>query len=154
MAKSKNDTVELFVKSMHMAYSDIKTFLRNKLRASDMDLTFEMLQVLSFLWSRPGLNQQEIASLLHKDKASVTYLVDNLSKRGLVERARDEKDRRNKIIILTARGLALKKKRRPWIDEMFMVAGKDIKTEDLKYGIQLFEKIRNNMQAGGVYLEK
>ena len=147
MATSKNETAAVFMTAMHKAQSEFKTFLRNKFRDSGLNLTFEMLQVLSHLWEKQGVNQQEIANLLHKDKASVTYLIDNLSKRKLVQRSEDAVDRRNKLITLTAQGLALKKTIRPWIDELFTIASKDLTKETLRYGILLFEKMHSNLVA-------
>jgi len=147
MATTKNETTAVFMTAMHKAQSEFKTFLRNKFRENELDLTFEMLQVLLHLWEKQGVNQQEIANLLHKDKASVTYLLDNLSKRQLVQRSEDAVDRRNKLVTLTAQGLTLKKKIRPWIDELFTIASKDLTKERLKSGILLFEKMHSNLLA-------
>ena len=145
MATSKNETAAVFMTAMHKAQSEFKTFLRNKFRDSGLNLTFEMLQVLNHLWVQQGVNQQEIANLLHKDKASVTYLVDNLSKRGLVQRSEDSVDRRNRLITLTAQGLALKKVIRPWIDELFTIAGRNLTRDSLKAGVLLFGTMRKNL---------
>ena len=145
MATSKNETAADFIAAMHILQTEIKTFFREKLRQSNLDLTFEMLQVLNHLWVQQGVNQQEIANLLHKDKASVTYLIDNLSKRGLVQRSEDSVDRRNRLITLTAQGLALKKVIRPWIDELFTIAGRNLTRDSLKAGVLLFGTMRKNL---------
>src|ERR1043166_8269350 len=100
MPNTKNDILSAFTSAMVMAQSEFKVFIRNKLKASSIDLTFEMLQVLLLLWKKDDVNQQELANLLHKDKASLTYLIDNLSKRKLVRRSEDPDDRRNKRITL------------------------------------------------------
>ncbi len=77
--------------AMKKAHQEMKLFMRGKFREHNIDLTFEMLQVLMHLWEREGVNQQELADLLLKDKASLTYLIDNLSKRKLVRRTADGK---------------------------------------------------------------
>ncbi|WP_121355211.1 MarR family winged helix-turn-helix transcriptional regulator [Flavisolibacter nicotianae] len=145
MAMTKNDTLSAFTMSMRKAMLEFKSFLRNKLKESNIDLTFEMLQVLIELWKKDGVNQQELANLLHKDKASLTYLIDNLSKRKLVQRFEDPNDRRNKIITLLPEGSRLQAVILPWIDEMYTVAGKDIPVQLIKDGILLFEKIQSNL---------
>lgn len=81
-----------------------------------IDLTSEMVTVLRVLWQREGRKQQEIADLLHKDKASITKVIHNMEKRGLVARLADEADARNKKIMLTAEGRALKEKVLPVLD--------------------------------------
>jgi DNA-binding MarR family transcriptional regulator len=131
---------------MVLVQSEFKVFIRNKLKAHNIDLTFEMLQVLLLLWKKDDVNQQELANLLHKDKASLTYLIDNLSKRKLVQRSEDPADRRNKRITLMSEGARLNDIIRPWIDEMFTIAGKDIPVQLLKDGIALFEKMLTNLR--------
>lgn len=145
MAITKNDTLSAFTLSMRKALLEFKSFLRTKLKESNIDLTFEMLQVLIELWKKDGVNQQELANLLHKDKASLTYLIDNLSKRKLVQRFEDPTDRRNKIITLLPEGSRLERVILPWIDEMYTIAGKDIPVQLVKDGITLFEKMRSNL---------
>src|ERR1700753_2815729 len=84
-----------------------------KLKEHGISLTYEMLEVMSCLWRKDGIIQQEIADYTLRDKSSMTYLLDNLSKRGLVERVEDGNDRRNKLIYLTAEGRGLKEQLYP-----------------------------------------
>lgn len=146
MSISKNETLSAFTSAMVKVQSEFKTSIRNRLKTSNLDLTFEMLQVLLLLWKKDGVNQQELANLLHKDKASLTYLIDNLSKRKLVQRKEDQDDRRNKIITLTKEGAGMYDVVRPWIDELFTIAGKDIPVHLFKDSIALFEKMQDNLR--------
>jgi DNA-binding MarR family transcriptional regulator len=145
MTKTKNDTFSEFTKVMSMAQSELKSFLRTKFKEHNIDLTFEMLQVLIHLWAKEGVNQQELANLIHKDKTSLTYLIDNLAKRDLVQRTEDHDDRRNKIITLRPEGARLKNIITPWIDEMYTVAGQNVPIELIEHGISLFNKIYQNL---------
>ena len=147
MENSKNEIFAVFTSTMVKAQNELRAFMRNKLKGRNIDLTFEMLQVLIHLWEKEGVNQQELANLLHKDKASMTYLIDNLSKRNLVQRSEDSADRRNKLITLTSEGLALKNVILPWINELYAVAGKNVSKETLENGIVLFEKMYSNLTA-------
>ena len=73
-----------------------RNFQRNKL-----DITYEQWSVLIFLFHFDGKSQNEIAEQTHRDKVSVTKIIDNLEKNDLVRRAPDEKDRRVNRIFLT-----------------------------------------------------
>ncbi|HCN84770.1 MAG TPA: MarR family transcriptional regulator [Sphingobacteriaceae bacterium] len=146
MSAVKNEEFVEFLSGVNKTILSLKTFLRNKIKASNLDLTFEMLQVLKFLWNNQNANQQEIANMTLKDKASLTYLIDNLTKRNLVFRTEDKDDRRNKLISLTPEGLALKEIIEPWIDEMYTLAGKEISPELLTSGTTLFKKINDNLE--------
>ena len=110
-----------------------------------MGLTYEMLQVMGCLWKKDGINQQEITNITVKDKASMTYLIDNLTKRNLVKRQEDPDDRRNKLILLTEQGKQLKTKIQPFIDEMYQVAGKNIEITVLNGCMEILGKVENNL---------
>ncbi len=72
-------------------------------------------------WGQPA----EIANVTAKDKASVTYVLDNLVKRKLVYR-QEGTDRRNKIIFLTNEGKMMKKKVQPWIRSLNNTAKNEV----------------------------
>jgi len=122
-----------------------RQFLQCTLKAHKMGLTFEMLQVMGCLWKKDGVNQQEITNITVKDKASMTYLIDNLTKRNLVKRQEDPNDRRNKLILLTEQGKQLKSKIQPFIDEMYQVAGKSIEIALLNDCMEVLSKVENNL---------
>ena len=84
----------------------IKQFYFQRVKDLNLDVTYEMVQVLAVLWRQNELNQQDIAEEVQKSKASVTPLIDNLCKRDLVERIPDPNNRRNNMIILTEKGIS------------------------------------------------
>jgi DNA-binding MarR family transcriptional regulator len=146
MSTEKNTEFIEFLSGVNKTILALKTHIRNKIKTSNLDLTFEMLQVLKFLWHNQNANQQEIANMTLKDKASLTYLLDNLTKRGLVMRTEDKDDRRNKLISLTPEGMALKKIIEPWIEDMYTLAGTGISPELLASGTALFKKVNDNLE--------
>ncbi|GAA3731698.1 DNA-binding MarR family transcriptional regulator [Spinactinospora alkalitolerans] len=60
------------------------------------------------LWAldpeRPAPAMKELAARLHCDPSSVTFLVDRLDRRGLIERVPGTADRRSKSVVLTEEG--------------------------------------------------
>lgn len=98
--------VKLFVESILTLRAQIKQFVQMRIKDEQLDLTYEMLQLLGVLWASGEMNQQQLADRIQKNKASVTSLIDNLVKRGLVMRVEDSVDRRNKIVRLTNEGNA------------------------------------------------
>jgi DNA-binding MarR family transcriptional regulator len=150
MANKKNDTFSEFTGSMTKATSAMRAYMRQRFRERGIDLTFEMVQVLRCLWDKDGVNQRELACLTLKDKASLTYLIDNLSKRNLVQRTEDPTDRRNKLITLKPEGQRLKHIIQPLVGEMQTLAGRDVPPELLKNGTALFEKMYANLKTTGL----
>ena len=75
--------------------------IQRLLKRNNVDMTFEMLQVMHCLWKEQGVSQQTLAEKTAKDKACLTNLINNLEKKGWVVRREDTNDRRNKLIFLT-----------------------------------------------------
>jgi DNA-binding MarR family transcriptional regulator len=145
MAKLKSETIIAFTRKILTVNTAYRQFLQYTLKAHKMGLTYEMLQVMGCLWKKDGINQQEITNITVKDKASMTYLIDNLTKRNLVKRQEDPDDRRNKLILLTEEGKQLKNKIQPYIDEMYQVAGKNIEIAVLNDCMEILGKVENNL---------
>jgi DNA-binding MarR family transcriptional regulator len=67
--------------------------LQKKFNTSALNLTIEQWSVLYHLWKEDGKSQQELCNATFRDKPSITRLVDNLEKIGLVKRVASENDR-------------------------------------------------------------
>lgn len=71
------------------------------------EITCEQWSILVSLWQHDGQTQQELAGQTCKDKTSMTRLIDTMERHGLVKRTANDKDRRQKRIVLTAKGRAM-----------------------------------------------
>lgn len=77
-------------------------------KSEGINLTAEQFLVMDTLWNQGELTQQNIAYIIQKDKNSVTQFIDNLEKKGLVQRVVDSNDRRVNKIKLSKTGMAMK----------------------------------------------
>jgi DNA-binding MarR family transcriptional regulator len=84
--------------------------LQKKFNSSDISLTIEQWSVLYHLWKQDGISQQELCNATFRDKPSITRLVDNLEKAGLVKRVASETDRRINNIFITKQAEKLQEK--------------------------------------------
>jgi len=88
------------------AMSDLVLDHDRKLAVSDaLGLSWARVQTLRRLPSEP-LTMRELAQRLAADPPYVTLMVDDLEKRGLVQRLPHPEDRRAKLVRLTAAGRA------------------------------------------------
>jgi DNA-binding MarR family transcriptional regulator len=126
----------------------LRRHLQQKFKENNVDLTYEMHQIMACLWRTDGIRQQDLADKTLKDKTSLTYLIDNLSKRGLVTRMEDKNDRRSKLIYLTKKGKELGKIAEPWLEELYAVASKKLLVNELKESIKMVEKMIENVKTG------
>lgn len=125
--------------------SAMRQFISRIIKEGEYDITYEMMQLLLVLWRGHEVNQQEIANLLIKNKASITPLIDNLSKRKLVVRTEDPSDRRNKIIALTKAGRDFMEAFMPALDDFFAKIETDISVEEMDQVGGLLMKMRRNL---------
>jgi len=144
--KSKGELALEFGRSMTEMRNSLRQHVQVKIKEYNINITFEMLEVMSCLWKKDGVNQQEIADLTLRDKSSMTYLIDNLVKRGMVKRVEDGIDRRNKLIYLTDEGNKLKDILYPWVAEVYKMATVDVDLKALEGGIEMVNKMISNLK--------
>lgn len=109
------------------------------LKRHNVDMTFEMLQVMNCLWNKQGISQQSLAEKTAKDKACLTNLINNLEKKNWVIRKEGPSDRRNRLIFLTPQGEELALTVKPLINDIYAQTGAEMEAsriteciEDLK----------------------
>lgn len=73
-------------------------------RIAELDLTPPQTGFLRLVALNPGQSQQSLAAQLGTPPTRLVALVDGLEKRGLIERRRNEEDRRLYAVHLTALG--------------------------------------------------
>ena len=72
-----------------------------------LEVTPGLFGVLVIIEANPDLKQSELARATHLDRSTVVTIIDNLERRGLVERRAALHDRRSNAIRLTDAGTAL-----------------------------------------------
>ncbi|MEZ4663009.1 MAG: MarR family transcriptional regulator [Caldilineaceae bacterium] len=73
-------------------------------RLSDFKLTLSQFGVLEALYHLGPMHQNELGQKILRSSGNMTMVIDNLCKRGLVERSRNEEDRRYIRVSLTPAG--------------------------------------------------
>ena len=76
--------------------------LQKNFKQAGIEITIEQWSVLYHLWKEDGMSQQQLCDATFRDKPSITRLVDNLEKLGLVKRMADKNDRRVNKVCTTA----------------------------------------------------
>ncbi|KRF13482.1 MarR family winged helix-turn-helix transcriptional regulator [Paenibacillus sp. Soil787] len=71
------------------------------------DMTTEQWAVLNRLADEDGITQKLLAVRAEKDQTNITRILDQLERKGLVERRANETDRRSFLTFITEQGKAL-----------------------------------------------
>ncbi|MGV9329368.1 MarR family winged helix-turn-helix transcriptional regulator [Streptosporangium sandarakinum] len=74
-------------------------------RISELEVVPADVGLLRMIATRPGRSQQSLAEELGVVPSRVVALIDNLERKGLVERRRNPQDRRNYALHLTEQGI-------------------------------------------------
>lgn len=137
-----------FIYALLMMQSSYRQAIQKKLREFNIDLTFEMLQIMKCLYRKDRVNQQELANQTFKDKSSLSYLLNNMEKRQLVERVEDDVDKRNKLVVLTDEGQALHEQIKLLIETVYSKVEQKIDMQKLQlctnYMKELSEIVSND----------
>lgn len=139
------DSFTAFTAAVALTGSALRAYLRQRFKECQLDLTTEMAQVLHYLWRHDGVNQQQIANAVSRDKASLTAMLDNLVRRELVQRAEDSHDRRHKRIVLTTKGWALEQQVMPLVQELYEVASQNLPAAQLQASLAVLDQITQNL---------
>ena len=79
--------------------------LNTALREHGIDLPNSQYIIMRFLYEQDGISQNRIATLMHKDAAAIKRSIDNLEKKGLVERRVVSRCKNNIYLTETGREL-------------------------------------------------
>jgi DNA-binding MarR family transcriptional regulator len=141
----KSELVIEFSQSIFELRYKLRKLFQVKLKEAGISISFEVLEIMKLLRNKDGLNQQELADMLFKDKSSMTYIVDNMVKAGLVTRKEDEADRRNKHIYLTQKAQELQTQLEPLVMHCYQALAANVSAHDIDAGIEILTKMNNSL---------
>jgi DNA-binding MarR family transcriptional regulator len=122
------------------AMSDIVLDHDRKVAVSEaLGLSWARVRALQRLATQPH-TLRALADLLAADPPYVTLMVDDLEKRGLVQRRPHPDDRRAKLVELTAAGRAAAARADAILDEP-PAALRDVPAEDLEALLRVLERV-------------
>lgn len=144
---ANNETAHELILQILKTRMTFRQTIQRVLRTNNVDMTFEMLQVMHRSWKKPGVSQQYLAEQTAKDKACLTNLINNLEKKGWVERRGNPTDRRNKQIYLTEEGERLALRVKPLLHGIYGLIGNEMPSRQIV-------SCRNNLQKINSILDK
>jgi len=108
------------------------------------DITIDQWLVLKSLYDEPDITQKQIATMVFKDYASVTRMIELLVKKGFIKRAMHPTDRRRFLLSVTKTGEKLIKQPEETIKSNRAKALKGISKKDIEQLNRTLNKIISN----------
>ncbi len=114
---------------------------RDQHRKTEDGLTIAQVRALFALDQTEAATAGEIAETAQLSPASVTAMLDDLERDGIVTRVRSDTDRRRVLVLLTEQGRAvLKKRRRLWL-RRWDTALADVPERDIEAAAEVLRRI-------------
>jgi len=138
-------------------HQDLLTAIRQITRAIDLNskrlakmtgLTAPQLLVLQALEKTGSVKPSEIARKVHLSQATITSIVDRLESAGLVERQRNDTDRRAVDVIITPGGRQSLKKAPEALQEGFLKRFDSLEPWEQSLLVSSVQRLAAMMNAG------
>ena len=120
--------------------------LQKKFNVAGLNITIEQWSVLYHLWKQEGISQQELCNATFRDKPSITRLVDNLEKSGLVKRVASDNDRRINLIYLTKQAQKLQEEAMQLAEETLNEALETVPAEKIDVCKEVLHLVYDNLK--------
>lgn len=120
--------------------------LQKKFNTASLNLTIEQWSVLYHLWKQEGISQQDLCKATFRDKPSITRLVDNLEKAGLVKRIAAENDRRINRIYLTKQAQKMQQESMDIAEETLNEALEGVSPDKVEICKEVLQVVYDNLK--------
>ena len=120
--------------------------LQKKFNVAGLNITIEQWSVLYHLWKQDGISQQELCNATFRDKPSITRLVDNLEKSGLVNRVASDNDRRINLIYLTKQAQKLQEETMQMAEETLNEALETVPADKIDVCKEVLHLVYDNLK--------
>lgn len=119
--------------------------LQKNFKAAGVEITIEQWSVLYHLWKEDGQSQQQLCDATFRDKPSITRLVDNLEKLGLVKRTSSKDDRRINKICITPEAEKLQEKTMELANQTLNEALVGVTNGQIEIAKEVLQKVYENL---------
>ncbi|MFD1706157.1 MarR family winged helix-turn-helix transcriptional regulator [Siminovitchia sediminis] len=110
------------------------------------ELSLEQFQLIRLVYKNGPIRASELADMLFVHRSAITVRVDKLVKKGLLERQRDEEDRRNVFLNVSEKGKTYYETLEKKINEFVGSIIQDIPKEDMENFLNVFETIASYIE--------
>lgn len=110
------------------------------------DVTPEQFSVLALLWYKEGVNQQDIADELRKDKTTIARIIANMINRNLIVKIPNQLDKRNNLIYLTKKGKELQTEMVATSGKIYLQTMQHLPAKDVAVSLVVLKQITKNFE--------
>ncbi|MDY8134695.1 MarR family transcriptional regulator [Aquimarina sp. 2201CG5-10] len=124
---------------------DFGFLVQKAFQENNIDLSKEEWSVLKRLNVNDGQPQNDLAFITHRDKTSMTRLVNSMESKDLVVRRSDENDRRVNRIFLTDHGKEIIQTVQPIMYDLIPAVQESLTEEEIETLIATLKKVKSKI---------
>ncbi|MGD7008345.1 MarR family winged helix-turn-helix transcriptional regulator [Metabacillus sp. 84] len=109
------------------------------------DITIEQYQILRYITMYPKCQATWLADICGVNKSAISAMIERLVQKGLIERIRDEKDRRNVFLQSTEKGRQVYENGEKQIQNYVAGYLTELSEDEIDTFLRVFEKISASM---------
>ena len=102
---------------------------------------------LRILWRDDGVSQRFLSDMTYVAENTTATMIGAMVEAGLVQRERDEQDRRKFKVSLTDKGRALEDRSLHHVQEINAIATRGIAQEDWQHCLTILRRMAENLEA-------
>lgn len=121
--------------------------LSQKFDQQNLAVSAEEWAIMLILWAKGEQTPSALAEVTFRDRTTITRLIDQMVKKGMVTRMHDEKDRRRVLIKASEEGEALKGDLVPIAQDMISVTTQGISPQDIETTVKTLSAMTHNLLA-------
>ena len=123
----------------------VEYHLHEALQKSGFDLTKEQMVVLKTLYEEDGLNQNELACLIYRDKSSLARLLSKMENKKFIERKPSIVDKRVNQVFITPYGRNTFERVKPLMLKLIQRMEHAISETEKQQIITILKKVQTNL---------
>ncbi|WP_072680923.1 MarR family winged helix-turn-helix transcriptional regulator [Arcobacter sp. LA11] len=124
----------------------MKAELENTFAKTGHDITALQWMVLSIIYENNSITQNKLSELSKKDKTNIARIIEKLEKKNLIEKLRDDVDKRAFRLYLTNEGKSLKEELTQVTLDVLKKSTKSISEEEHTMCLNVLKKIYLNLE--------
>ncbi|QWU13532.1 DNA-binding transcriptional regulator, MarR family [Paenibacillus sophorae] len=145
-----NDEAKQWINRYIDAYQIVTRRINARMRESfDLGLTSEQFQILRLIDGQPGCTSTYLSEALCVGKSSITAMINRLAEAGIIERTRDENDRRLVYLAISENGRAIYETAEEKVLEVISPYLMNFDKDKIEQFITMFERLAQLMQDPG-----
>ncbi|MFD1775093.1 MarR family winged helix-turn-helix transcriptional regulator [Paenibacillus rhizophilus] len=145
-----NDEAREWINRYIDAYQIVTRRINARIRESiDEGLTSDQFQILRLIDGQPRCTSTYLAEAFSVGKSSITAIINRLAEAGIIERTRDESDRRQVYLTISDYGRGIYETAEHKVLEVISPYLMNFDKDNIELFITMFEKLAQLMQEAG-----